>query len=117
VIAPVILRRPTTWRSPFYLSELCGHFSVAQAKNINATQVPRLAVAHLAIDSLHNGTIPAYDEFFGLESRVGITREPLPELHHRRLSLDPPPVRRRGRILKDRVRRSKALSTHQRRAD
>jgi len=37
---------------------------------------PGMAVAHLAIDPLHNGTIPTYDEFFALESRVGITRQP-----------------------------------------
>jgi hypothetical protein len=100
----VILRRPATWRLPFHLTELCGRFSVAHAKNINAAQVPGLAVAHLAIDPLHHGTIPAYDEFFGLESRVGIRRElSAPELHHRRFSLDSPPVRRRRRILKDGV--------------
>ena len=57
--------------SALHIGELCRYFSISHSKNVNAAQVPWLAVAHLAIDPQHGGPISADDHFLGLEPCAG----------------------------------------------
>jgi hypothetical protein len=113
----VILRRPATWRLPFHLTELCGRFSVAHAKNINAAQVPGLAVAHLAIDPLHHGTIPAYDDSSASNRASGLGAN-YPRQNSTTAAF--PSIRRpsgAGDVSSKTVSSVKSAATHQRCAD
>src|SRR5579863_6925361 len=94
----------STQSSAFHIGELCGYFSVAHSKNVDAAQVPWLAVTHLAVNPSHNDATLAHDDFLGLEPCVGITREPsAPELDHGGLSFDSASIRRGRRVLEQGV--------------
>src|SRR5260370_37746669 len=86
--APNFHSQPGGAASALHIGELCGSFSMAHGKNVNAAQVPWLAVAHLAIDPQHCGPASADDHFLGLEPCVGIAGEPSAlEIDHGDLSL------------------------------
>ena len=62
---------PPRWAlSTLHIGELCGHFSISHGQNVNAAQVPRLAVAHLVISPEYCGPISADDHFLGFEPRI-----------------------------------------------
>jgi hypothetical protein len=70
--------------------------------------MPRLAVSELPIYPAYDRTIATYDDLFSVKLRVRISLEPpTPKGDYIRSSFDPPTVRRRRRVLKNRIVRQK----------
>ena len=88
-----------TNRLTFHIRLFCGHLSVAHREDVHATEMSGLPVTQLAIEPAHDRAIIAHDQIFRVEHRVGIAREPSPEVDHRALAFDPLAVRCRRRIL------------------
>jgi hypothetical protein len=75
--------------SALHVGKFRGYFSIAHGEDIDAAEVPRLTIAHLAVDPGDYGAIAADDDFLGLELGVGVTREPrAPELDDGGLAFD-----------------------------
>src|SRR5437588_462889 len=90
--------------SPFYVGELGGYFALADGEDVDAAQVPGLAVAHLAIHPEHYGAIAAYDDFLSFELCVGIVSEPsAPEFDHGGFARDAAAVGGGGSVFEDGV--------------
>jgi hypothetical protein len=56
---------------PFHVSKFFCHFAFAHAKEIDATQVPRLAGSRLPIDPADDTAILGRKHLFGFKQRVG----------------------------------------------
>jgi hypothetical protein len=90
--------------SALHIGEFGGNFAVADGEDIHATDVPGLAVAHLAIDPQDHGAIAADDDFLGIEVGVGVAREPsAPEAGDGGFTFDAAAVGSGGRVLEHRV--------------
>src|SRR5579859_779633 len=90
--------------SAFHVGEFGGYFSVADGEDVDAADVPGLAVAQLVIRPENDGVIAADDDVFGIEACVGIAGEPgAPEFDDGGFSLDAAAVGGGGRVFEDGV--------------
>lgn len=90
--------------STLYVGKFGGDFAVANCENVDATDVPGLPIAHLAIGPKDDGAIAANDYIFGVENGAGVAGEPsTPEVDDCRLALDAAAVGSRGSVFEDGV--------------